>query len=509
MHQALLHARDARQRAIDRAREGLERGSVVFASTSVPGPDKMPPGLDAVFAAACERLCSGLDAECLARDVDALGHWALLRTPLEAAVAKRVAMEIETAAPARRLVDLDVYDRDRQLGRSAVGAPPRSCLVCDQSAADCIRTQRHGTGELSAAVTALLADSARHEPSPRVAAVRLRNAADEPSPRVAAVRLRNAADEPSPRVASVRLRNAADEPSPRVASARQAGGRSLDRLAACLVIGARVELALTPKPGLVDRDDNGSHPDLSFALMTRSIELLPLYFDELASACALDAGQATTGRSARTTLLDSIEIGRRAERRMLDLVGSNTHRGYIFLAGLTLLGAAKNPDDLRGGIRRVALDIAAERSPRPEDLASHGAVARREHAIGGIEREALAGLPSVFEHGLPALRRCRAKGGGTTTGRPQPAESDEPLHYAMAALMQVVEDTTAVHRRGAEALSRLRQDGARLQALIEAGRPYVPWLRELNAAYRQLNLTMGGVADCLALAIALDRWLEP
>ena len=48
----------------------------------------------------------------------------------------------------------------------------------------------------------------------------------------------------------------------------------IERLAQALVTGARLELDLTPKPGLVDRLDRGSHPDLSFALMEESIGMV-------------------------------------------------------------------------------------------------------------------------------------------------------------------------------------------------------------------------------------------
>ena len=45
------------------------------------------------------------------------------------------------------------------------------------------------------------------------------------------------------------------------------------------------------------------------------------------------------------------------------------------------------------------------------------------------------------------------------------------------------------------------------QRLIESGEDYLPWLAALNDEYRRLNLTMGGVADCMALSFALDEWL--
>ena len=75
----------------------------------------------------------------------------------------------------------------------------------------------------------------------------------------------------------------------------------------------------------------------------------------------------------------------------------------------------------------------------------------------------------------------------------------------MALLMQHVEDTTAIHRCGLEGLSRLRQDGARLQRLLQKQQEPEPMLTALNEQYRELGLTMGGVADCMALTFALQE----
>jgi triphosphoribosyl-dephospho-CoA synthase len=50
-----------------------------------------------------------------------------------------------------------------------------------------------------------------------------------------------------------------------------------ERLASSLIQGLRAELFLTPKPGLVDLIDSGSHPDLSLPKMTASIDLIRLF----------------------------------------------------------------------------------------------------------------------------------------------------------------------------------------------------------------------------------------
>ena len=260
-------------------------------------------------------------------------------------------------------------------------------------------------------------------------------------------------------------------------------------LASSLVAGARIELELTPKPGLVDRLDCGSHPDLSFDAMSRSIDLLPAYFEDL-----LD-------RASSPDLATCVEAGLRAERRMIETVGANTHKGYIFLAGLVLLAAGMGggPADLRRQVAELAERILAPRlgqdDPDRSAPRSHGARIRANHSVGGIYREALLGLPSVFDAGLPALAAT-------------PAPSERTRHRLMAVLMQTVEDTTAVHRCGLAGLARLRSDGVALQRLFDHGGDYLSWLAALNADYRRLGLTMGGVADCMALCFGLHDWLE-
>ena len=254
-------------------------------------------------------------------------------------------------------------------------------------------------------------------------------------------------------------------------------------LAAELVRGARAELDLTPKPGLVDRLDSGSHPDLSFDDMSRSIDLLPAYFDEL---LRLDDPPDLGAAAA---------AGQRAERRMVDAVGSNAHKGYIFLAGLVLLAAstAADPTGLRSSVSALARRILEGRDlPTPDGARrSHGDRARADHGVGGILREALEGLPAVFEHGLPVLAASRGP---------------EAPYLLMAVLMQAVEDTTAIHRCGPDGLARLRADGVQLRSRIQRGDDYLALLTALNDEYRRLNLTMGGVADCMALCFALHEW---
>ncbi len=437
----LLEARDRRAALIGALRAGRATGAapgpprpLLFASLAVPGAEKSPPGAGIALASGVEaaRRALGPDAwEELDRGTDSLGPWAALGFAAEPATVKRLLAGLEASLPFGRLLDLDVYlDGGRPLDRAALGLPQRACLVCAEPARECIRAARHPSDALAARVSELL----------------------EPL-------------------------------TPRRSAAAALG--------AALAQSAREELDLTPKPGLVDRLDRGSHPDLSYDAMRRSVDLLPLYFEELV---ALRGGADGPGE-----LGACIAAGRRAEARMRRSAGSNAHRGFIFLGGLLVLAAC---DAVRAGevpdepsLRRRVGDLAAAfvGATAPEREDTPGARARRAHGVAGILGEALAGVPSVLDAALPAFRATLAASG----------DRRRAALRAMAALMERVEDTTALHRAGAAGLARVRRDGVRLAALLDAGEDPDALLAEWNDDYRRERLTMGGVADCLAITLAL------
>jgi triphosphoribosyl-dephospho-CoA synthase len=257
----------------------------------------------------------------------------------------------------------------------------------------------------------------------------------------------------------------------------------VDQLTQAFTLGARRELLLTPKPGLVDLLDNGSHDDLDLVVMQRSIDLLPLYYQELLEV-PLNPVDPQQLRA----------IGLRAEERMLEHCGTNTHRGYLFLSGVLLM-ALRQARDLRSTITRLSQTLfAVQTTPR----ASHGERCRQQYRCQGIIGECLQGMPALFEHGLPCYRQYRSQG------------YDE-CHAGlalMARLMQVVDDTTCYHRGGAAGVEQVRRDGETLERLIAADGDIDPWLAQCNQRYREQNLTMGGIADMIALTYAVDSLLQ-
>lgn len=251
------------------------------------------------------------------------------------------------------------------------------------------------------------------------------------------------------------------------------------RLLESLVRGAALELYLTPKPGLVDLADSGSHPDLSLSTMESSIHSIADYLLELYRS--LSAGERFEHQVA---------IAKRAERNMFTARETNTHRGYLFLSGLLLIAHwhAPSPGErsLRATISSLAEDFFASYGERN----TNGRQARERYRSGGIVREALAGFPSLFTAALPAFRLAMEQ-----------RSCFRSASFAMLAqLMLKVEDTTTLHRGGPFALSRIRRDGRVLERIISQGGDYLSFLAGLNRLYTLKGITMGGVADMLGLS---------
>ncbi len=153
---SLLRARDERQAALDRGRGAGE--TLVAASLAVPGPDKAPPGAGLLFARAIAELARAFPRTRRGpATTDPLGPSELWRTPQGSEVVKRRCVAMEEAAPAARLLDLDVYSEEGSpVDRASLYLPARGCLCCGESARDCIRAGRHTHEEIVARALRLL-----------------------------------------------------------------------------------------------------------------------------------------------------------------------------------------------------------------------------------------------------------------------------------------------------------------------------------------------------------------
>lgn len=223
-------------------------------------------------------------------------------------------------------------------------------------------------------------------------------------------------------------------------------------LAEAAVTALRQELDTTPKPGLVDKEGNGAHRDMDYALMIRSIEALRPWFVRIA---------AHDG--------DLVSLGLEAEAAMLAVTNNvNTHKGALFCLGLVLSATGKEGIPVRARIVEIALGI-------PETGRS-----KERGSVKGALAMAREGYKELFDKWLPELR----------TNGPLPT-----LMLIMASL----DDTNILHRGGSEALAYVK---ARATEIYENGRIGIEnEIREFGRELKDRNLSPGGAADMLALTM--------
>nr|WP_306398265.1 triphosphoribosyl-dephospho-CoA synthase MdcB [Massilia sp. REN29] len=264
------------------------------------------------------------------------------------------------------------------------------------------------------------------------------------------------------------------------------------RIARLAVRSLYAELVLYPKPGLVSRVDNGSHADMTAATFLRSMFALRRYFLHITRAGIDDAPFHVLKR-----------LGIEAEARMLHATaGINTHRGAIFCLGM--LCAAIGRCHVRGvrmtadAVQAMLLQCwASALGAHSIDAGagSNGARARLAYAASGAREEGARGFPSVFDVGLPALRRALAAGRGVREARID----------ALFALMAHISDTNVYHRGGPEGALAVRHQA---RAFVARGGTACPdWEARALACHRGFvasRLSPGGAADLLGAACLLQ-----
>lgn len=238
----------------------------------------------------------------------------------------------------------------------------------------------------------------------------------------------------------------------------------------------RLELDTTPKPGLVDRRDNGAHKDMDYALMSKSISALRPYLTRLALESAKDIDPAKIK-----------EIGIEAEKAMLKATsGVNTHKGALFCIGLSV-AAASNLASATGSVEAYSFKELVSRaaSEIPAAQGTHGAEAKRSFKAVGALENARAAYPELFTDWLPYYRSLEG----------------DPFrcHKTLLHIMTTLDDTNILHRRGAEGLAHAEAEAARLlEDFSESG------LSSLNKDFIRENISPGGSADMLSLTIFIE-----
>lgn len=437
----ILEAREGRvqRQQVLLARYGLP---IISFTLNIAGPIKNDVGIRRAFCEGRERLDAALRGENIAiiaqESIDEpTGCEGLFVLRGDGRRIKEICIALEDEDALGRLFDLDVLDPAHgKWDRTALGHPARGCLVCGRAGRDCASRRLHAVPELQAKTREIL----------------------------------------------------------RVYFA-QKDARHLSAQAARALMS---EVCTTPKAGLVDRVNNGSHRDMDvFTFLDSTAALLPYFLR------ASEIGQETAEQPPEETFARLQTEGLRAEHAMLAATGGvNTHKGAVYSMGL-LCGAAGRLWTV-GGLPRDAEAILEEcarlagASVRrslgcvdAENAATAGQRIYLHHGLRGVRGEAADGFPAVRQVALPALEEAVA------------AEKtlEQAGAYALLRLIAVVSDTNLIARGGLDG----RQWAAQYASgLLASGQGFDrAALERFDAEMIRRNLSPGGCADLLALGYLL------
>lgn len=271
----------------------------------------------------------------------------------------------------------------------------------------------------------------------------------------------------------------------------------------------QAELDTTPKPGLVDKDNNGAHRDMDYVLMQRSIDTLHPYFVKLALLGCADA--LPTHTSIR-------DIGIEAEKAMLSATnGVNTHKGALFSMGLAVVAAAHEERKIAANEEQILKErnggedvlvslqttIKALAASFPDTNGTHGSKAKLlskgTTAIKGALDNAREGYEMLFAEWLPFYIERRKEHDAHT------------LHKTLLRIMCDLDDTNVIYRTDLATAEEVKQEArALLDNFSEAHTAEdkekriaaeLLALKDMDKRYTARNISPGGAADMLSLTI--------
>lgn len=265
------------------------------------------------------------------------------------------------------------------------------------------------------------------------------------------------------------------------------------------------EAVLTPKPGLVDAVNMGSHHDMDiFTFIDSSSNLFKGFY------LYAKAGLECTG--SEKELFSAIrKIGIQVEKDMFKATKNiNTHKGINFSMGIVLAAAGyylrdkdideniiltpSDTDEILNTVRVMTEGLVKsdfENIKKKEKL-THGERLYVEKGFSGIRGEAERGFPTVEKTSLPRLREIGHSD----------MSMEQKLLDVLFHLMSISDDSNIINRGGLEGLEFVKsvsKEFLMTELIFEDG--FREKIQEMNNLFVEKNISPGGSADLLSITI--------
>lgn len=434
----------AREQRVERQQAMLKQGAaLVILTLNIPGPVKR-------FDLSVKAFCAGrqeIEAQLKRNHISVRrvlitdentgmeGIWAV---DADSVLLKKLMIAIDEYHPLGRLFDIDIIEGGGiKVGREQVGQDERKCLICQRPVSHCAGNRRHSADELFEKTVELISDFYIRE--------------------------------------------------------------FCDRVAAAAVKSLLYEVCVSPKPGLVDRFNTGSHSDMDIFTFINSAAALTPYFRDITLAAFRNRGIP-----AEHLLVKVRYLGLCAEAKMYAATaGVNTHKGAIYSLGIlcAAYGYAYDFSETPSTAEIVSLCAKIAHACGNEldkagdkEVKTNGEAIYLRHRLRGARGEAAQGFPSVMQYALPPLAEKTALGWNI---------NDAAL-FALFSLMAHIDDTNIIARSDYQTQQKVRR---RLLDIVKqpnlTAEEIAAYGNELDHDFIMQNISSGGAADLLSIALML------
>ncbi len=353
-------------------------------------------------------------------------------------VLKKIAMKIEETHTLGRCVDIDVFDeKGYPFSRADFGGSKRKCLICEDMAFVCGRTQKHSIEEIKNII-------------------------------------RN------------KYENFLQITKKRELISDEFSNKALKAII--------LEVSSSPSFGLVSPHTQGSHKDMNFFTFIDSSFAIAPYLKDVAKAGYSPLSIDLIFKKIRY-------MGVVAEKEMFSATnGVNTHKGMIFLMGITVACAAKNIfenkdfSNTSNLISYMCRDILKDfDNLQNKNNLTHGERLFLEHGVVGVRGIVKEGLNIIFDEAIDILDEA--------------LKESSDINYAMIKtiifIMGAIEDTTILHRHDIYILNSVKERAKDLQKIFKYSQLDFNLLKEIEKEYSSKRISPGGAADLLAVTLFL------
>jgi len=255
------------------------------------------------------------------------------------------------------------------------------------------------------------------------------------------------------------------------------------------------EVASYPSPGLVSAVSKGAHTDMDHYCFIKSTSILSKYM-------VLFAQEGYSNKSPKEIFISIRDIGIEAESEMFKgTKGVNTHKGIIFLLGISCAAVTKaiyekkNFSEIQDLIREMTKGLVHDElfHMNKDKVASYGEKLFLKYNVEGIRGQVESGIPLVFEYSLGVYKDSKS------------LKTNDKLIHTLICIMMYCEDSNVLHRHSMDILDKVKQKAKHIISIggmtTEIGKKSIA---ELDREFITCNISPGGSADLLAVTVFLN-----